>query len=155
MVRLCEGQSKKTLTRWSLRYAAERLLPIYEKEFPGDTRLRESMEAAFRWFVGEIKLPAAKRVILEAHAAAREAEGHDAAQAAARAIAQAASTIHAATHCIGIVYYGTAAVAYDEVGGESLFYADIYERECARMAEMLRSMRVEDEENPAELNWNS
>jgi hypothetical protein len=55
-------------------------------------------------------LPQAKSAILECHAVAREAEGNRAAQAAARAVGQCASTIHSPRHCIGLALYGALAV---------------------------------------------
>ncbi len=61
----------------------------------------------------------AKKVILDAHAAAREAEANPAAQAAARAIGQAASTIHSATHSLGLPLYGSLAIAYDRIDVQS------------------------------------
>jgi hypothetical protein len=100
LMRLIDSQSKTTLANWAISYAEAHLLPIYEKSYPNDPRPRAALEAAREWLDGKVKLPHVKGLILEAHAAAREAEGSPAAQAAARTIGQAAATIHAATHSL-------------------------------------------------------
>jgi len=114
------------------------------------------LTAARDWLAGTIKLPEAKKVILDCHAAARECENQPAAYGAARAIGQAASTIHAATHCMGLPLYGALAVAYDTLGPDAP-WAELEPAaalECGRMEAALRAVAIEDEPNPAKLNWN-
>lgn len=155
LVKLIETQSKTTLANWCVDYAGQRLLPIFEAGYPEDMRPRQAMNAAREWLGGAIKLPQAKAVILACHAAAREAETNPAAQAAARAIGQSASTIHSATHCIGLAAYGALAVAYDTLGTNVSW--EQLERcaagECKRMLEALRAVAVVNEPNPARMNW--
>ena len=155
LVKLIETQSKTTLANWCVDYAGQRLLPIFEAGYPEDMRPRQAMNAAREWLGGAIKLPQAKAVILACHAAAREAETNPAAQAAARAIGQSASTIHSATHCIGLAAYGALAVAYDTLGTKVPW--EQLERcaagECGRMLEALRAVAVVNEPNPARMNW--
>jgi len=156
LVQLMETQSKITLARWALDYAQAHMLPIYAKAYPGDQRPEAALIAARKWLAGEIKLPEAKGVILnECHAAAREAEAHPAAQAAARACGQAASVIHAPTHSLGLYFYGAAAGAYDQLGIEESpeAYEAFAREECARLGAALREIAMEDEPNPAKLNW--
>ena len=155
LMRLIETQSKETLVNWCVGYAQKHILPIYERVYPGDTRPSEALTVSRDWLAGKIKLPAAKQKILATHAAAREAEENPVAQAAARAVGQAASTIHMATHSLGIAFYGAAAIAYDRVGmGET---PEVYDRiaaeECAKMEAALRAVTVENEKNPAKINW--
>jgi hypothetical protein len=111
IMKLIETQSKTTLVNWVLGYAEENYLPLV---CDGTNRemARNALNAANEWLCGKIKLPEAKRYILACHEAAREAEGNPSEQAALRAIGQAASTIHAATHALGIAFYGAAAVFY-------------------------------------------
>ena len=155
IVKLIETQSKTTLANWSVDYAGQRLLPIFEAGYPGDMRPRQALIAARAWLSETIKLPQAKAAILACHAAAREAETNPAAQAAARAIGQSASTIHSATHCIGLAAYGALAVAYDTLGTNVPW--EKLERcaagECERMLEALHAVAVENEPNPAKINW--
>lgn len=155
LMRLIETQSKITIARWCLDYAQENLLPIYQKFYPHDLRGTEALDAANRWMAAEIKLPTVKKMILEAHAAAREAEGNPAAQAAIRAVGQAASVVHVATHALGIAFYGAAAIAYDRVGVNEKpeTYDRIAAEECAKMEAALVAIAVPDEPNPAKIKW--
>jgi len=155
LIQVIETQSKETLIRWSTDYAESRFLPIYESRFPDDSRPREAILAARSWLLKEVKLPQAKPAILACHEAAREAESDPAAQGAARAIGQSASTIHAPTHVAGLALYGALAVAYDICGIDTP-WAELEQAaamECAQMEEVLRAAMVEDEPNPAKLNW--
>jgi len=155
LLRVVDTQSKETLIRWCIDYARTRLLPIYESHFPADLRPRAALSAADAWLAGALKLPEAKPGILACHEAAREAEGNPAAQTAARAIGQSASTIHAATHCAGLALYGALALAYDTLGIDAPWTE--LERaagiECGQMEAALRAIAVEKEPNPAKLNW--
>ncbi|MEL4105465.1 putative immunity protein [Oscillospiraceae bacterium WX1] len=155
LVTLIETQSKRTLAVWALDYAESVLLPLFNKDFPEDLRPKSALDAAHAWLSGAIKLPLAKKAILACHEVAREAEGHPAAQAAARAIGQAASTIHSARHCIGLPLYGALAVAYAALGPNAPW--EQIERqaaeECGHMLEALRSIAVRNEPNPAKIDW--
>ena len=155
LVKAIETQSKPTLAHWAVDYAENVLLPIWKKHDPEDKRPEAALDAARKWLSGEIKLPEAKAQILLCHEAARESEKNPAAQAAARAIGQSASTIHSARHCIGLPLYGALAVAYDKLGTNASWEeleacaAD----ECARMLDALRAVSVENEPNPAKIDW--
>lgn len=102
LVKLIETQSKVTLANWAIDYAERVMLPLWDKNYPNDPRPQNALNAAREWLSEAIKLPQAKASILECHAAAREAENNPTAQAAARAVGQSASTIHSASHCIGL-----------------------------------------------------
>ncbi|HHX72148.1 MAG TPA: hypothetical protein GX701_04370 [Clostridiales bacterium] len=155
LMKLIETQSKGTLANWAVDYSEQVLLPLWNKHYPDDLRPQNALNAARQWLSGSMKLPQVKPIILECHAAARQSEGNPVAQAAARAIGQCASTIHSARHCIGLAFYGALAVAYDQLGTDSpweqieQFAAD----ECCRMEAALRSVSVEDEPNPAKIDW--
>ena len=156
LMRLIETQSKATLANWSIGYARTHILPIYERAYPGDARPRHALDAADEWLAGEVKLPYVKSIILnECHAAAREAESAPAAQAAARTCGQAAATIHTPTHSIGLALYGALAIAYDERGIDADWEAllSAAAKACGEMESALRAMAVENEPNPAKLNW--
>jgi hypothetical protein len=157
LMRLIETQSKTTLARWCIDYAQEHIFPIYAKTHPNDARPKHALDAAKDWLDGKVKLPYVKYIILnECHAAARENDGNPAAQAAARTCGQAAAVIHAPTHSLGLALYGALAVAYDKLSAD----ADWSEllgtaaEECAKMENALRAVAVENEPNPAKINWN-
>ena len=154
---LIDTQSKDTIRKWCLDYAEAKILPLFEKHCPGDARPRNAVNAARGYLEGKVKFPVVKNTILnECHAAAREAEGTPAAQAAARACGQAAATIHTPTHSIGLALYGALAAAYDRLGIDAAWEALLpaAAEECAAMEAALRAVAVENEPNPAKLNWN-
>lgn len=155
LVKLIEKQSKATLAFWGLNYAEQVIMPIWSKYYPLDMRPKNAISAAREWLLGNIKLTQAKPIILECHGAAREAEANPAAQAAARAIGQTASTIHSARHCIGLALYGAMAVAYDTLGTNASWenLENCAAEECERMLRALSDVAVEDEPNPAKINW--
>lgn len=157
LMRLIETQSKATIANWCIDYAEAHILPIYERECPDDPRPRSALAAARQWLEGKVKLPEVKQIILkECHAAAREAGDTPVAQAAARAYGQAAACFHTPTHSLGLAFYGAAAIVYDKVGlaQKPEEYDRIAAEECAKMAAALRAVMVENEPNPAKINWN-
>jgi hypothetical protein len=157
LMRLIETQSKITLANWSIDYVEKYILPIYEKHCAGDKRPRNALNAAREWLRGNIKLPEVKKIILnECHAAARELDGNPTARAAARTCGQAAATIHAPTHSLGLALYGALAVAYDKLGANDDWDALISAAadECGKMESALRAVAIDNEPNPANINWN-
>ena len=156
LMRLIETQSKATIASWCLDYTQAHILPIFEQHCPGDSRPRMALDASRDWFAGKKKLPEVKSIILnECHAAARELDADPAAQAAARACGQAAACFHAPTHSLGLAFYGAAAIAYDRIGllQNPEVYDAIAAEECAKMEQALRAIAVENEPNPAKINW--
>jgi hypothetical protein len=155
LMKLIETQSKATLAIWAVDYSERVILPLWCKHYPNDMRPQSALNAAREWLSGAIKLPQAKAAILECHAAAREADENPAAQAAARAMGQCASTIHSARHCIGLAFYGAIAVAYDRLGTD-VPWGQIEQcaaEECGRMEAALHAVAVENEPNPANIDW--
>jgi len=155
LVKLIETQSKATLAHWAVDYSERVLLPLWLKHYLDDLRPQNALNAAREWLSGAIKLPTAKTAILKSHAAAREAGTNPVAQAAARAIGQSASTIHSARHCIGLALYGALAVAYDTLGTNTPWerIEKCAADECERMLCVLCSVAVENEPNPAKIDW--
>ena len=154
---MIDTQSKDTIRKWCLDYAAEKILPIFEKHCPGDPRPRNAVNAAYDYLDGKVKFPVVKNLILnECHAAARVLDDNPVAQAAARAVGQGSAVVHTLTHSLGLFFYAVAAVAYDRVGIEAPeeVYAQIAEEVCLDYTAALRAMAVEDEPNPAKLKWN-
>ena len=155
LMRLIETQSKETLVNWAVGYADEHFLPIYAKHFPGDQRPQLALEYARKWLRKEVKLPEAKKYILACHEAANDAEGTPAAQAAARAIGQAASSIHSAMHSLGLALYGGVAVAYDQLGMDVPWeeHEAFALKECEKILSALQAVAVPDEPNPVKVKW--
>lgn len=155
LIKLIETQSKQTLIQWVLDYSETTLLPIWQSFYPNDSRPQESVFAARQWQAGIIKLPEAKQSILKCHQAARESEEHPCAQAAARAVGQASSTIHSARHCIGIALYGALAVAYFQLGVQANWtqIEQLANKECENQTQALRRIAIENEPNKANITW--
>jgi len=157
LMKLIDTQSKATIAKWCMDYAEAYILPVFEKHCPGDNRPRAAIAAARDWFEGRKKLPEVRNIILnECHAAARELDDNPAAQAAARACGQASACFHTPTHSLGLAFYGAAAIAYDRLGlnEKPEIYDRIAAEECAKMEAALRAVAVENEPNPAKINWN-
>ena len=155
--KLIDTQSKETIRKWSLAYAENKILPIFEKQCPGDDRPRRAVTAAHGYLNGKVKFQAVKNVILnECHAAARELDSNPVAQAAARAVGQGTAVVHTLTHSLGLFFYAAAAIAYDRVGMEATddVYNKISEEVCLDYTDALHSIAVENEPNPAILKWN-
>lgn len=157
LMKLIETQSKATLANWAVDYAEQVMLPLWNKHRLNDPRPQKALNAAREWLSGAIKLPQAKKLILECHAAAREAEAYPAAQAAARAIGQSASTVHSARHCIGLALYGAMAVAYDALGTDAPWerLEQSAADECGRMLDALRYAAIDNEPDPAKIDRKS
>jgi hypothetical protein len=154
---LIDTQSKDTIRKWCLDYAENKMLPLFEKYSPGDNRPRNAVTAARDYIDGKVKFTVVKNIILnECHAAARELDDNPIAQAAARAVGQGTSVVHALTHSLGLYFYAAAAVAYDRVGFEASQddYAKIALEVCLDYTDALREIAVHDEPNPAKLKWN-
>jgi len=157
LMKLIETQSKVTLCRWGIDYARAHIVPIYEKVCSGDNRPMNALNAADEWLAGKVKLPYVKAIILnECHAAARELENNPIAQSAARTCGQAAATIHTPTHSLGLALYGALCIAYDKLGIDADWDAlvDTAGDECTKMEAALRAVSVDNEPNPAKINWN-
>lgn len=155
LMNLIETQSKATLVTWAVDYSEQVILPLWSKYYPDDPRPQNALNAAREWLSSLIKLPQAKKIILECHAAAREADGNPVAQAAARAIGQSSSTVHSVRHCIGLAFYGAIAVAYDQLGTDTPWekIEQCAANECGRMEAALRAVAARNEPNPANIDW--
>lgn len=104
----------RMLALWAADCAA-RVLPIFEREFPGDFRPRRAIEVAREWAGGKTSMMLAREAAFAAHAAARSSTG--AASEAARAAGHAVATAHMADHELGAAAYAIRAVRAEAVDG--------------------------------------
>lgn len=108
LIKLIEIQNHRTLVMWVLD-CAKTTLEQFETKYPGERRPREALELCEAWSRGLIKMPAAKRGILEAHAVAKEIDDEEYG-ALAHAIGHAGATVHVETHALGLVIYELTAI---------------------------------------------
>ena len=91
----------------------EPILKELEILMPKEKRAQICVEECRRWAKGEIKMPQAKKAILEVHAAAKETDDLQAA-ALCHAIGQACGSIHTESHAVGLVFYELSAIVRKE-----------------------------------------
>ena len=109
---LTDLTNRRVLILWALELAEETVLQLTEK-YPEDHRPREAIAASRAWAAGEIKMPIAKRAILNCHAMAKELT--DLADIArCHAVGQACSVVHTAGHALGYPMYELTAIVLEQ-----------------------------------------
>lgn len=108
LIRLIELQNHRTLVMWALD-CAKTTLEQFEAKYPNELRPRTALELCEAWSRGEIKMPMAKRAILDSHAVAKEI-ADDEYGALAHAIGHAGATVHVETHALGLAVYELTAI---------------------------------------------
>lgn len=103
-------QEHKTLIAWCFMHVNE-YLDIINSRYPNEKRPQVANDKVRLWARGDIKMPEAKRAILDAHQAASLLSQDIVIEAYIRAVAQGLSTVHTPKHALGIVYYGLTALA--------------------------------------------
>ena len=127
---LIDNSSRLTIVLWALD-CAKIPLSKFEREYPSDHRPRIALKESFRWARGEIKMPIAKKHILETHAIAKEID-NEIYIAICHGIAQACSTVHTPTHGLGLPMYELTSIVMEndmknyeeEVVSKIQFYVD-------------------------------
>ena len=101
---------KRVLVLWAAD-CAEHVLPFFTRECPADDRPNLAISLCREWAAtGVFRMAEIRKASLDAHAAAREAQGAGA-QFAAHAAGQAVATIHVPTHAFGCSVYAIRAAA--------------------------------------------
>lgn len=108
LIKLIEAQNHRTLVMWALD-CANTPLAKFESKYPSERRPRTALELCEAWARGRIKMPTAKRAILDTHAVAKEIED-DEYGALAHAIGHAGAAVHVETHALGLVMYELSAI---------------------------------------------
>lgn len=105
---LIREQNHRTMALWAFEFADEAVQRLSER-YPSETRLKSAVLTAKDWAAGKVKMPAARRAILQAHAAAREASSPEDI-ALCHAVGQACSVVHARGHAVGFPIYDLTAI---------------------------------------------
>ena len=141
LLQLIEDQDKPSVCEWCLDYAEAQFLPIFESRCHGDCRLRSALNAARDYLGGKLKFTEVKSTIWYDGVCATSDD--PVAQAAERAIGQAASVVRYPSkwHALAVYFYGAAAIAYDRIGlnERTEVYDAIAEEVCADMAAALQA----------------
>ena len=109
---LIDQANRRALTLWALELAEETVLQLTER-YPEDPRPWETIAASRAWATGEIKMPLAKRAILNCHAKAKELTD-PADIARCHAVGQACSVVHTAGHALGYPMYELTAIVLEQ-----------------------------------------
>lgn len=103
LIKLIQIQNHRILVMWALDCAK---LPMeqFEAKYTGERRPRTCLELCEAWARGKIKMPIAKRSILDAHAVAKTIDDSEYG-ALCHAIGHAGATVHVETHALGLPIY--------------------------------------------------
>ena len=143
---LTDQANRRVLILWALELAEETVLQLTEK-YPEDLRPREAIAASRAWATGEIKMPLAKRAILNCHAMAKELTD-PADVARCHAVGQACSVVHTAGHALGYPMYELTAIVLEH-GLENC-------RDAAEQRVMYYEQRLRywmEHEKTCQVNW--
>ena len=111
LCQLIAQANRRALVLWALELAEETARELAEK-YPEDHRPREAIAASRAWASGEIKMPIAKRAILNCHAMAKEL-AHPADIARCHAVGQACSVVHTSGHALGYPMYALTVIVLE------------------------------------------
>ena len=114
LIGLIEKQNHRTLVMWALD-CAKTTLAMFEEKYPEECRPRAALELCESWSRGSVKMPEAKRAILDAHAAAKDINDGEY-SALAHAIGHAGATVHVETHALGLAFYELTAIVLKHGG---------------------------------------
>lgn len=111
LIKLIQLQNHRTLVMWALD-CAKLTLEQFEAKYPDEGRPRTCLELCETWARGKIKMPMAKRAILDAHAVAKEIDD-SVYGALCHAIGHAGATVHVETHALGLPIYELSAIVLE------------------------------------------
>lgn len=100
---LIQQQNHRTLVLWAFEFADEMVTFMLEK-YPNEHRLESALFLSKEWAAGKVKMPMAKRAILNAHAAAKEMSIPEDI-ALCHSVGQACSVVHTRRHAMGFPIY--------------------------------------------------
>lgn len=107
------NDDQTALAAWALD-CAERVLPIFERNYPNDKRPRNALNVGRDWVrTRAFSMTAIRGASLAAHAAAKNVKADQAACEAAHAAGQAVATAHVPQHAYGGAYYALKAIIAD------------------------------------------
>ena len=103
-------QNHRTMVLWAFDWAEEAVKRLEEK-YPHDSSARSALEASKLWAAGKVKMPVAKREILNCHAFAKQLTSPEYI-ALCHAVGQACGVVHATGHAMGFPVYDLTAMVH-------------------------------------------
>jgi hypothetical protein len=100
---LIQEQNHRILVLWALEFADGTVQDLLLRH-PDEKRLANAVLTARDWAFGQVKMPAAQRAILQAHAVAKDLDSLEDI-ALCHAVGQACSVVHTRGHAIGYPLY--------------------------------------------------
>ncbi len=150
-----ESQSEKTISVWSITYARDNILPIFNKISEGNDTLNQVIDAGLQYLDGNLTKKEVREVIKLGQTLAKETKD-PVAQACARAISQSVATIHKSTNSLALAFYGSCAIAYYNLGlDKTIEEYDIYADKVINDMDLkLKEISIANEPNKAKINRN-
>lgn len=108
LLELIRKQKHRTLVMWAF-ICAEEPLKILKENYPDENRPGDAIKLCKEWAKGKIKMPIAKKALLQVHAIAKEIQ-NPVHIALCHAVGQACATVHVETHAIGLPIYELSAI---------------------------------------------
>lgn len=103
LLELIQQQKHRTLVKWAF-LSVENSLILLRAHCPNEKRPDNAVVLCKLWAAGDVKMPIAKKALLEAHSVAKEIQSPEDI-ALCHAVGQACATVHAETHAIGLPIY--------------------------------------------------
>ena len=129
LIALMEIQNKRVLVLWAFECVLKPL-EIFEQQYPNELRPRNAYDMCQQWASGMIKMPIAKKAILDCHRVCKEIDDMYYISLC-HAIGQGLSTVHARKHSMGLAVYELSAIVYknrdnyqEEVNNKIKYYLD-------------------------------
>ena len=110
LIFLISEQNHKVLTLWAFDFIEE-IVNYLESKYPNEERFRIALNKTKLWAQGEIKMPEAKRAILNCHTVAKEINNKEDI-ALCHAIGQGCGVVHTTGHAIGLPIYELTSIVY-------------------------------------------
>lgn len=104
---LC-AQNHRTIVAWAF-VCIDDIAARLHGRVPGEQRIDRALSLCKAWARGEVKMPVAKRALLDVHAMAREVDS-PCEIALLHAIGQGCAAVHVETHAIGVALYELTAI---------------------------------------------
>ena len=138
--------NRRAVVLWALELANEAATALKKRNTNG-ILAEKAVAAARMWAAGQVKMPFARREILDCHKAAKAADSAEDA-ALFHAVGQAAGTVHTVGHALGFPIYELTSLVY-KYGVDAC--GPHVEKRCREYLDILNS-KAKEADNP-DFKW--